>query len=108
MATTPTPQAGRQDPVKVDPRHYTIELENNRVRVLRARYGPHEKSSMHAHPALVGISLTDSRVRFTYPDGKTENAELKAGQVLSYESVVHLPENLSDKPLEIVLVELKA
>jgi quercetin dioxygenase-like cupin family protein len=107
MATAPTPQAGKQDPVKVDPKHYTVELENNRVRVLRIRYGPHEKSTMHAHPALVGIALTDSRVRFTYPDGKTENVELKAGQVLSFEPVVHLPENLSDKPFEVIGVELK-
>ncbi len=31
-----------QDAVKVDPKHYTVEFENDQVRVLRIRYGPHE------------------------------------------------------------------
>ena len=35
-----------QDPVKVDPKHYKVELENAQVRVLRIHYGPHEKSVM--------------------------------------------------------------
>lgn len=39
-----------QDPVKVDPKHYKVQFENDRVRVLRITYGPHEKSVMHDHP----------------------------------------------------------
>jgi hypothetical protein len=39
-----------QDPVHVDPRHYTVEFENDQVRGLRIRYGPHEKSVMHGIP----------------------------------------------------------
>ena len=34
-----------QDPVKVDPKHYKVELENKQVRVLRINYGPREKWS---------------------------------------------------------------
>src|SRR5437588_5303128 len=30
------------DPVRVDPKHYKVEFENDQVRVLRARYGPDE------------------------------------------------------------------
>lgn len=37
------------DPVKVDPKHYQVEFENDRVRVLRIRFGPHERSVMHGH-----------------------------------------------------------
>ncbi len=62
----------RQDAVKVDPKHYTVELENELVRVLRIRYGLREKSVMHGHPASLGVHLTDAHVRFTLPDGKTE------------------------------------
>jgi quercetin dioxygenase-like cupin family protein len=86
------------DPVKVDSKHYTVEVENEKVRVLRIKYGPHEKSQMHRHPALVAIMLTDGQIRFTYPDGKTEDVTVKAGQVLQFPAVAHLPENLSDKP----------
>ncbi|MDQ2974101.1 MAG: hypothetical protein M3R69_01665 [Acidobacteriota bacterium] len=101
------PAAFAQDAAKVDSQHYKVESENSRVRVLRARYGPHEKSVMHTHPDLVAIFQTDSRVKFTYPGGKTEVREVKAGQTLFTPAVKHLPENLSDSDMEVILVELK-
>jgi quercetin dioxygenase-like cupin family protein len=82
-------------------------MENEKVRVLRIRYGPREKSVMHSHPALVGVMLTDGHMRMTYPDGKTEDITAKAGQVLSFPAVEHLPENLGDQVLEVIAVELK-
>ena len=33
-------RGGKADPVKVDPKHYKVEFENERVRVLRVSYGP--------------------------------------------------------------------
>lgn len=106
MASTPVAQPGG-DPVQVDPQHYHVELENEKVRVLRIRYGAHEKSTMHSHPALVGIMMTDLHVRFTYPDGRTEEIRAKAGDVVSFPAIDHLPENLSDQPMEVIAVELK-
>src|SRR5712692_946767 len=96
-----------QDPVKVDPKHYKVEVENAQVRVLRIHYGPHEKSVMHDHPAAVAIFLTAGRVRFTLPDGKTEEVSMKAGQVQWNAGGKHLPENLGDQAFELILVELK-
>ena len=96
-----------QDAVKVDPKHYKVELENTQVRVVRITYGPHEKSVMHAHPASVAVFLTDGHVEFTLPDGKTQEDNSKAGAVRWDAGGKHLPENLGDKPLELVLVELK-
>ena len=100
--------AGAQDAVKVDPAHYKVELENDQVRVLRITYGPHEKSVMHSHPASVAIFLTDGDVKFTFPDGKTKDVPAKARDVEWSSAETHLPENLSDKPFELILVELKA
>ena len=97
-----------QDAVKVDPKHYTVEFENDEVRVLRIKYGPHEKSIMHSHPAGVVTVLTEMNTRFTFPDGKAEERQAKAGQVLPAVAETHLPENLSDQPFEAILVELKA
>jgi quercetin dioxygenase-like cupin family protein len=95
------------DSVKIDSKHYSVEDETDRVRVVRARYGPREKSEMHSHPDLVAFLVTDGDVRFTYPDGKTEDVHMAAGQTLVMPATTHLPENLSDKPFEVVLVELK-
>ena len=97
-----------QDPVKVDAKHYKVEIDNAQVRVLRIHYGPHEKSVMHAHPASVAVFLTDGRAKFTFPDGKTEEPSFKAGDALWNSATTHLPENLGDKPFELILVELKA
>jgi quercetin dioxygenase-like cupin family protein len=97
-----------QDAVKVDPNHYKIEFENARVRVLRVKYGPHEKSVMHRHPDAIAIFQNDGRVKFTYPGGKTEERETKAGQTLWTPAVKHLPENLTDQEMELILVELKS
>jgi len=107
MPTAAKPQPAGEDPIKVDPKHYGVEVENDSVRVLRIKYGPNEKSTMHAHPAIVSVALTDGHLRFTYPDGRSEEFHLKAGEVLSFDAIVHLPENLSNKPFEAVAVELK-
>lgn len=96
-----------QDAVKVDPKHYTVELENEHIRVIRIRYGPREKSVMHGHPSSLGVHLTDAHVRFTFPDGKTEELRVKAGDIQSYPAGEHLPENLGDQPFELVLIEFK-
>ena len=103
-----SPQTASKDPVSVDSNHYKVEFENDKVRVLRTIYGPREKSVMHTHPALVAVFLTDTHARFTLPDGKTEDVQLKAGQILNFDDATeHLPENLSDTPLEAILIELK-
>lgn len=102
------PVALAQDAVKADSQHYKVEFENKRVRVLRIKYGPHEKSVMHSHPDSVAIFQTDSHVKFTYPGGKTEERDTKTGQTMFTPAVRHLPENLSDTDMEVILVELKS
>jgi hypothetical protein len=99
--------AAYKDPVVVDSGHYKVELENERVRVLRIKYGPGEKSVMHGHPATIAIFLNDASFRFTYPDGKTEDGTVKAGQVMHFDALEHLPENTGNKPFEVIGIELK-
>jgi hypothetical protein len=96
-----------EDPVKFDPEHYSVELENERVRVLRIKFGPHEKSVMHGCPSSLEINLTIAHLLVTYPDGKTENVHAKAGQVRLCSAAERLPENLSDFPYEAIAIELK-
>ena len=96
-----------QDATKVDSAHYKVEFENDQVRVLRITYGPGEKSVMHEHPEGVVVFLTDTHTRMTYADGTTQESTRKAGQTFSASAVKHLPENISDKPSEIILIEIK-
>lgn len=103
----PRAQRIAEDPVKVDPGHYQVEAENERVRVLRARYGPRERSIMHGHPDVLAVFLTDGHFRFTFPDGRTEERRQRAGEVMVMPSEEHLPENLSDQAAEVLVIELK-
>lgn len=96
-----------QDAVVVDPEHYKVEFENDEVRVLRVTYGPGENSIMHEHPNSVAVFLTDIQAQFTFPDGNTEARTLKAGEVRLTPATKHLPENTSDAPFEVILVEIK-
>jgi quercetin dioxygenase-like cupin family protein len=96
-----------QDPVKVDPKHYTVEFENSQVRVLRIKVGPHEKSVMHRHPNAVAIFMTDVNGKFTFPNGTSQDINSKAGETRWTPATTHLPENTSDQPFEVILIELK-
>lgn len=55
------------DPVKVDSKHYKVEFENEKVRVLRVSYGANEKSIMHGHPNAVAVFLADCASKVHLP-----------------------------------------
>ena len=98
-----------QDAVKVDPKHYKLVFENDQVRVVRADLGSHEKTAMHDRRASVVVFLTDNHVKFTFPDGKTEeHSDAKAGQARWATPLRYSAENLSDKPLSLMYIEPKA
>jgi hypothetical protein len=58
------------------------------------------------HPVKV-VYLTDMHIKMTLPDGKSQEQTGKAGDAQWTPAGAHLPENLSDKPAEGILVELK-
>jgi hypothetical protein len=96
------------DPVKLDPKHYRVELENAQVRVVRARYGPHEKGPMHEHGAnRVVVFLTDQTVQATLPGGGIQQVRGSAGDIRWAGAAQHQEENLSHQPFEVISVELK-
>ena len=95
------------DPIEVDPDHYSVEFENDKVRVLRIRYAPGEKSVMHGHPDSVAVVLTDGRVRFEFPKGDPRERDIKAGDCEWQSRGDHLPANVGNEPIEVVLVEIK-
>jgi hypothetical protein len=96
------------DPVKVDPGDYKVEFENSQVRVVRVKIGAHQKVPLHEHVLnRVVVYLTDQNGAMTTPDGKTESAQHKAGEVSWAGPTRHREENLRDGPFEAVVVEFK-
>ncbi len=98
-----------EHPLKVDPKHYKVEFENSQVRVLRVKFGPKAKAPMHDHALnRVVVYLTDQSFKVTTADGKTEQSQHKAGDVSWGGRAKHEEENTTDRPCELVVVELKA
>ena len=96
-----------QDVVNVNPADYRVEIDNAWVRVLRVKHAPHAKVAIHEHPANVAVFLTDVNERLIGADGKIQEVHRKAGEVAYSEATRHMEENISDQPLEAILVELK-
>jgi hypothetical protein len=83
------------DPVKVDPAHYKVAFENERVRVMRVHFGPHEKGPEHEHFLnRVVLYLNDQ-------------TGAKADDVRVSGAVKHAEENASDRAADRIAVELK-
>ena len=95
------------DPVKVDPTRHKVVFENDRVRVLRVRFKAHDKTKQHEHPNGVAVYLTDVKAKFTLADGKTREGGGKRGDVTWAVAEKHSVQNMTAKPADIILVELK-
>jgi quercetin dioxygenase-like cupin family protein len=99
--------ARAQDVVKVSPETHRVILENALVRVLKVHIKPGEKVAMHSHPAGTLYYQSDAKLKITYPDGKTEEREVKAGTAAWSEAVTHAAENVGATELHEVHTELK-
>jgi len=95
------------DPIMVDPKHCSLEHENNDVRVFRVKIEPKGKMAMHDHSDSVAVFLTDVLARFIYPDGNSDVFTAKAGDAKYMPSGRMAPENLTDNPIELIITELK-
>src|SRR5712692_4441806 len=102
-----TPKA--QDPVKVAGDTYRVIVENDSVRVLDVNIAAGAKTAMHSHPDLVAVVLEPSTIRWTRPDGKSEQsgAAFTRGSLLYMASETHISENIGTTSAHVILVEFK-
>jgi hypothetical protein len=96
-----------QDAVKTDGDKYSVVLENDRVRVLRYHDKPGDRTSQHAHPDYVLYAESSFKRRLTFPDGRKQEVDVKAGSVVWMKGHVHIGENIGDTNTDVIIVELK-
>jgi len=77
------------------------------VPVLEWRAAPGEKEGMHSHPAMVVYVLSGSKIRFSTPDGKSDERQSAPGTVIWSEPITHAAENLGPGDAHSILIELK-
>jgi quercetin dioxygenase-like cupin family protein len=95
------------DALAIAPHLYKVVLENEQVRVLEVKASPGVASEMHSHPSYVAIAITDSQMKFTLPDGKSIEVEIKAGQSRFSGPLDHATEIAGNHDAHLLLVELK-
>ena len=98
--------AKAQDPVKVDPAHFKVILDNKQVRIMDVRIKPGEKTPMHSHPNHVIYSLAGGTTKFTLADGKTETVTSKAGKAVWHNAETHVVENVGKTETHALDIEL--
>lgn len=96
-----------QDPTKVEPKHYKLDFENDRVQVVSVTYAPHEQSALHDHPGGVVVSITEAHLRFTDENGKVREVFAKPGEARWYPPFKHRVENLGDTTYRGVYIGVK-
>lgn len=70
------------DPLQVAANVYSLVMENDKIRVLDAKFKTGAQAAMHFHPDHVIYILNDGTLKITAPDRKSTNLNLKAGQAI--------------------------
>jgi len=96
-----------QDPAVVNAKTIRVKFENDRVRVLEATLPPGVKEQVHSHPAYVIYVVEGGRFRNYAADGKITEGTFNTGDVIYRDPLTHAAENIGDKPMHLILVELK-
>lgn len=96
-----------QDAFKVEPTHYKLDFENETVQVVNIHYGPHEKSSLHAHPGGVVVVLTAGHLKFTDEHGKVREVHSLPGEARWFPPFKHTVENLGSTPYNAIYIGIK-
>ncbi len=107
LKRAPKAAAMKLDAVRIDPERYKIDFENDRVRIVRLGFGPHEKGMMVEHPPRVLATLTDVAVKLLFADGHTDERGAPRGVAAWLEGETLQTENAGEHPLEVVLIEPK-
>jgi quercetin dioxygenase-like cupin family protein len=94
------------DPAVTNADLYKIVFENDQVRVLEYRDQPGDRTTPHAHPDSVMVTLSSFRRRL-HGDHETRDVEISAGGAFWLPAQQHAGENIGDSETHTIFVELK-
>jgi hypothetical protein len=94
-----------RDALQVDPQHYRLDFDNDKMRVLRLTLKPSETVLMHDDPDALVVCLKECHVRFTSPNGRSEDIHMEPGASRWLYGETRSEKNLGTKPVEMLFVE---
>jgi len=84
-----------------------VLLDNDKVRVVENVRHPGAVAPMHSHKAYIAYFFGPCKLKFTYPDGKTEVKDIPAGKLVWSDGVTHEAEVLGNTDLHTLHIEFK-
>ncbi len=96
-----------RDILRLGSSHVSVDFENDRARVLRLTLAAGESIPIHDDRAGVLVCVAACHIRFTRPDGQSQDIELKAGETRWMPDARHATLNIADAPLEFLYIETK-
>jgi len=106
MGTLFSLSAKSQDLCTANPKYCKVLSDTAGVKMMLITLPPGAKLVTHTHPVNMGYVIKGSIYKWTYADGKTESADMKAGDAFHGGAEgPHHSWNAGKSTLEFVLVE---
>jgi len=104
-----SPEAlARRDPLRIDPAHYRLDFENERVRAIRLTLKADEAVPIHDDVDAFAVCIQECHLRFTRPDGRIQDVHMESGETRWLYGDTHSARNLNTNPMEMLFIEMKA
>lgn len=94
------------DPIITNPDKYTVIFENEKVRVLEYKDQPGDKTTAHAHPDSVMITLSSFSRKLHFDDKEME-VQKQSGEASWLPAQTYVGENTGSTATHAIFVELK-
>jgi len=96
-----------KDALAADPKHYKLEFENERMRVLRLTLKGDEAVPVHDDRDALFVCVKECHVRLTRPGERSQDIHLQAGESRWIYGDTRSEKNLGTQPLEMLVIETK-
>ena len=101
-----------KDAVEADPKHYKVDFENDRMRVLRLTLKADEVAPVHDGRDALFVCLAAGsdkacHIRLTRPGGHSQDIHMQAGESRWIYADTRSERNIGPQPLEVLVIETK-
>ena len=96
-----------KDALAADPKHYKLDFENDRMRVLRLTLKGDEAAPVHDDADALFVCIKECHLRLTRPGGRSQDIHLQAGESRWIYGDTRSEKNLGTQPLEMLVIETK-
>ncbi len=101
-----------KDALAADPKHYQLEFENDRMRVLRLTLKADEAVPVHDDRDALFVCIAAGsdkacHLRLTIPGGRSQDIHLQAGASRWIYGDTRSEKNLGTQPVELLVIETK-